>query len=129
MPADHYAALGVPAHSSQADIRAAYLRVMRASHPDHVRHDPAAAERARRANAAYEVLGDAASRAAYDRLRHRGAGGRHAPAAVASARPPAHPPAYSPARVDYAQAFRHASLRVALAVVGVGTILLALSGA
>lgn len=129
MRSDHYAVLGVSRRASQQEVRAAYLRVMRATHPDHARGDPSAAERARRANAAYEVLGDAASRAAYDRLLRgalpedpAGAPARHDGA-------PRRAAAYSPDRADYAAAFRRASLRVALAVLGVGTVLLVLAGA
>lgn len=125
MSADHYAALGVSPSASQTEVRAAYLRVMRASHPDHARDDPGAADQARRANAAYEVLGDAAARAAYDRLRashpHRGRV-RGAELAGASHRRRA----YSSSRTDYAEAFRRASRRVAVVVLGAGTVLLAL---
>lgn len=51
------------------EIRAAYLRLMRASHPDYRPDDAEAADRARAANVAWEILGDSARRAAYDRLR------------------------------------------------------------
>jgi DnaJ-class molecular chaperone len=128
MSGDHYTTLGVSPTASHSEIRAAYLRVMRATHPDHAHNDPIAADRARRANAAYEVLGDAATRAAYDRLNHRRRWDRHDPATPSAGRA-AGRAAYSPSRVDYALAFRRASLRGAVTVLGLGMVLLALAGA
>lgn len=129
MRADHYATLGVSPRASQPEVRAAYLRLMRASHPDRARHDPTAAERARQANAAYEVLGDAAARAAYDRLR-RGVGHPEAnPDLQVRRRQVASRPAYSPDRDDYAAMFRRASLRGAVIILGVGLVLAVLAGA
>lgn len=69
MLVDHYHTLGVTSAASAEEIRRAYLDVMRTTHPDHRPGDLAAADRAREANAAFEVLGDSARRAAYDRLR------------------------------------------------------------
>ncbi len=66
---DHYRALGVRPDADTREIRAAYLRLMRDQHPDHRPGDAAAGDRARAANAAWEVLGDETRRAAYDRLR------------------------------------------------------------
>lgn len=66
---DHYQALGVPPDADREEIRTAYLRLMRRHHPDQRPDDAASGERARAANAAWEVLGDSARRAAYDRLR------------------------------------------------------------
>jgi hypothetical protein len=66
-PAGHYAALGVdPAATSEA-ITAAYRRKARMLHPDIPGTGDAAAFI--RVQQAYEVLGDAARRAAYDRAR------------------------------------------------------------
>lgn len=128
MPADHYAALGLSPAASQTEIRAAYLRVMRDSHPDHARDDPTAADQARRANAAYEVLGDVAARAAYDRLRRGRPRDRNDSVTPRPGTVAGHPVAYSASRVDYAEAFRRASLRGAVTVLGMGTVLLALAG-
>jgi curved DNA-binding protein CbpA len=66
---DHYLALGITPDASRAEVRAAYLRVMRETHPDRNPGDPVAEEAARAANAAWAILGDAAKRGAYDRLR------------------------------------------------------------
>ncbi len=129
MRSDHYATLGISPQASQQEVRAAYLRVMRATHPDRARQDPAAAERARQANAAYEALGDAASRAAYDRLLRGAARPETDPDVQARRRRAISHPAYSTDRADYAAMFRRASLRAALVVFGVGTVLLVLAGA
>lgn len=65
---DYYGALGVAPGATASDLRAAYLRTARASHPDTYRGGDAAgaAERFRRASAAYEVLRDKELRARYD---------------------------------------------------------------
>jgi curved DNA-binding protein CbpA len=77
---DHYLALGITPDASDAEVRAAYLRAMRGSHPDHHPGDAEAESAARAANAAWEVLGDRARRGAYDRLRTPG--GDRAPAVL-----------------------------------------------
>jgi curved DNA-binding protein CbpA len=63
---DHYAVLGVPRGASAEEIRTAYRRAARASHPDLHPDDVTAQERFKRVQVAYEVLGDPARRAAYD---------------------------------------------------------------
>lgn len=127
MSSDHYQALDVSPYASREEIRAAYLRVMRDSHPDRARGDLGAAERARRANEAWEVLSDPDAREDYDQLR-RSIAVEASPARPAlSARVPSHPPAYSSEKVDFSEAFTRASLRVALAIFGVGLVLLLLT--
>ena len=69
---DPYDVLGVPRHASAAEIARAYRRAARETHPDSRPDDPSAAERFRELAAAYEILGDARRRAAYDRA-HPGA--------------------------------------------------------
>jgi hypothetical protein len=59
----HYEVLEVAPGTPTAEIRRAYLRLARAHHPDRGGRD---AERMRRINAAWAVLGDDARRAAYD---------------------------------------------------------------
>lgn len=63
---DHYAVLGVPRGASAEEIRTAYRRAARASHPDLHPDDATAHERFKRVQVAYEVLGDPARRSAYD---------------------------------------------------------------
>lgn len=63
---NYYDLLGVPPTASAGEIRAAYRRLIKESHPDLNRSDPRAAERTRLLNEAWEVLGDPAQRAGYD---------------------------------------------------------------
>ncbi len=67
---DHYAALGLGAHASLADIKKAFRQKASFYHPD---RNPAAdaAERFRAVQKAYEVLSDDALRTAYDDNRRR----------------------------------------------------------
>jgi curved DNA-binding protein CbpA len=120
MHTDHYQALGVHPQASQADIRAAYLRLMRANHPDRRPGDPAAAEVARRVNAAWEVLGSSAARASYDRLRAAG----RVPAVRALRAPVPARRAYSAERAHVRHAFQRASLRLGIAIFALGCLLL-----
>lgn len=120
MPAEHYRTLRVHPDASHAEVRAAYLRVMRANHPDRRPSDPEAAATARRANAAWAVLGAPERRAAYDRAH-----GGVTPARAA--RPVRAASAYSADRLDVRKAFSSACLRVGTAIVALGTaVLLAL---
>ena len=84
---DLYAALGVGQHASPDEIRNAYRRAARASHPDLNPGDATAAERFKHVQIAYEVLGDPQLRAAY-----------YAPPAPIG--PPTHPDGRSPATAD-----------------------------
>jgi curved DNA-binding protein CbpA len=63
---DHYAVLGVRRGASSDEIRTAYRRAARASHPDLHPGDATAHDRFKQVQVAYEVLGDPARRAAYD---------------------------------------------------------------
>ena len=76
---DYYATLGVAPRSEAAEIRAAYLALMRLYHPDK-NDSPAAIERALAIIAAFAVLGDIEKRLHYDWGRRR--------AAEAAAQPP-----------------------------------------
>lgn len=123
---DHYQALGVHPQASRAEIRAAYLRVMRADHPDRRPGDAAARERALRANAAWEILGDSARRASYDRLVDGGSGGVR-PGVRRVTEPPVprrDPPAYSAEGSRYRRAFHIACVKGGAAVFAVGLVLL-----
>ncbi|WP_306231386.1 DnaJ C-terminal domain-containing protein [Agrococcus beijingensis] len=71
---DHYETLGVERDASQDDIKKAYRRLARELHPD-VNPSPEASERFKDVTHAYDVLGDAQSRAEYDRGPSVGAGG------------------------------------------------------
>ena len=71
---DHYETLGVDRDASQDEIKKAYRRLARELHPD-VNPSPEAAERFKDVTHAYDVLGDAQSRADYDRGPAAGAFG------------------------------------------------------
>lgn len=64
---DHYAVLGVHRHSSDQQIREAYLKLVRKYHPDVDPGDPAGKERFLEIQQAFDVLGDPVRRTEYDR--------------------------------------------------------------
>ena len=72
---DYYQVLGVPKNASAAEIKKAYRKLARQHHPDANTGSGPAEERFKEVSAAYDVLGDAEKRAAYDRVREMGAAG------------------------------------------------------
>lgn len=64
---DYYAILGVDRDADQSEIKRAFRKLARETHPDANPDDPHAEERFRQVAQAYEVLSDPARRAAYDR--------------------------------------------------------------
>ena len=67
---DPYEILGVSPSAPAEDIKVAYRKAARLYHPDK-NPDPAAAERFRSIQSAYELLADDARRRDYDLLRQR----------------------------------------------------------
>jgi molecular chaperone DnaJ len=67
MRKDYYAVLGVPRDASQEDVKRAFRRLARETHPDANPGDPAAEARFREVAEAYEVLSDPERRRRYDR--------------------------------------------------------------
>ncbi len=74
MATDHYAVLGVERSADALEIKKAYRRLTLQFHPDRHPGDPAAHERFRQINQAYDVLGDPRKRARYDTQSRLGGG-------------------------------------------------------
>ncbi|MEL0324523.1 MAG: molecular chaperone DnaJ, partial [Rhodospirillales bacterium] len=70
MAQDFYETLGVARGASDADMKSAYRKLAMKYHPDRNPGDKEAEQKFKELNAAYEVLKDADSRSAYDRLGH-----------------------------------------------------------
>lgn len=83
LEADLYGELGLLSDATESEIRVAYRRRVRASHPDLNQHDPDAASRMARLNVAAKVLLDPTLRRIYDRAP-RGVKPNGAPAAPAA---------------------------------------------
>lgn len=86
MPKNYYIILGIPASSTQEDIKAAYKRLAKEYHPDRY---PKGHTPFQNIQEAYSVLGDPSSRREYDRRRSgRPAAARYRPgSSVVSERP------------------------------------------
>jgi molecular chaperone DnaJ len=67
MPPDYYAVLGVSREAGSEEIKRAFRRLARETHPDANPGDPVAEARFREIAEAYEVLSDPDRRRAYDR--------------------------------------------------------------
>ena len=69
---DYYEVLGVNRDCAEEDLKKAYRRLAMKWHPDRNPDNPKAEEHFKEAKEAYEVLGDAQKRAAYDQFGHAG---------------------------------------------------------
>jgi curved DNA-binding protein len=69
---DYYKELEISPDADEKTIKQAYRRLARQYHPDVNAGDDAAAERFKAINEAYQTLGDAEKRKAYDDMRQRG---------------------------------------------------------
>ncbi|HSP42154.1 MAG TPA: J domain-containing protein [Luteolibacter sp.] len=65
---DYYAILGVPRDAGAEEIKKAFRKLARKHHPDVAEDKQSAEGKFKEINEAYEVLGDPAKRAKYDRL-------------------------------------------------------------
>ena len=69
---DYYEVLGVNRDASEDDIKKSYRKLAMKFHPDRNPDNPKAEEQFKEAKEAYEMLSDAAKRAAYDQYGHAG---------------------------------------------------------
>ena len=69
---DYYEVLGVNRDASEDDIKKSYRKLAMKFHPDRNPDNPKSEEQFKEAKEAYEVLTDAAKRAAYDQYGHAG---------------------------------------------------------
>ena len=69
--ADHYSTLGVGKTATPDEIKKAYRKLVRETHPDRHPDDPKAEERFKQISQAYEVLADADKRKQYDLVGDR----------------------------------------------------------
>ncbi len=69
---DYYKTLGVPKEAAPKEITKAYRKLARQLHPDANPGNAAAEDRFKEVSAAYDVLGDADKRKAYDEVRRLG---------------------------------------------------------
>src|SRR4051794_16634712 len=72
---DHYKTLGVPRNASADEIKKAYRKLVRETHPDKHPDDPAAEERFKQIAQANEILSDPEKRQQYDMLGEAGVRG------------------------------------------------------
>ncbi len=63
---NHYRTLGVRRSASPEEIKASYRQLAKRLHPDLNQHRPAAAERFKEVQEAYQILSDKYKRASYD---------------------------------------------------------------
>jgi|GEM_PF-1387394 len=61
-----YSVLGISKNATASEIKKAYHKIARTSHPDVAKNDPKAANKFKEATAAYEILSDATKRKQYD---------------------------------------------------------------
>lgn len=64
---DPYTVLGVPKSASEGEVKKAYRRLAKLHHPDRNASDPRAKDKFSELNSAYEIVGDTAKRAQFDR--------------------------------------------------------------
>lgn len=71
---DFYDILGVPRNASGDEIKKAHRKLVRQYHPDVNKNNPAATEKFKEVQEAYDVLSDESKRKNYDQFGHAGVG-------------------------------------------------------
>lgn len=69
---DYYEVLGVKKDASQSEIKKAYRKLVKETHPDTNPDNPETEERFKEVSSAYEVLSDTTKKSEYDRFGHGG---------------------------------------------------------
>jgi curved DNA-binding protein len=72
MPRDYYEILGVPRTASADEIKKAHRKLARKFHPDMNKNNPAATEKFKEIQEAYDVLSEPQKRQNYDQFGHAG---------------------------------------------------------
>ena len=72
---DYYDVLGVSRTAAPEEIKRAHRRLVRQYHPDMNKNNPAATEKFKEVQEAYDVLSDPEKRKSYDQFGHAGAAG------------------------------------------------------
>jgi DnaJ-class molecular chaperone len=75
MPRDYYDILGLSKTASPDEIKKAHRKLVRKFHPDVNKNNPAATEKFKEAQEAYDVLSDEQKRKNYDQFGHAGVNG------------------------------------------------------
>jgi curved DNA-binding protein len=79
MPRDYYEVLGVPRTASADDLKKAHRKLARKFHPDMNKNNPAATEKFKEVQEAYDVLSEPQKRQNYDQFGHAGVNAGPAP--------------------------------------------------
>ena len=86
MPRDYYEVLGIPRTATADEIKKAHRKLARKFHPDMNKNNPAATEKFKEIQEAYDVLSEPPKRQNYDQFGHAGVNAGPAPGGGARAR-------------------------------------------
>jgi len=86
MPRDYYEVLGIPRTATADEIKKAHRKLARKFHPDMNKNNPAATEKFKEIQEAYDVLSEPPKRQNYDQFGHAGVNAGPAPGGGGGAR-------------------------------------------